>query len=273
MMKTTQTPIRRETPRTDLLTTAGDWLKNQRSALAFGGLILALGGLNAWGAWSTFAGAVGIAMAVVSVLAEYLGATLSMDAEKAGVDKRWDRAVVCGLLVAFVFAPLNVWGTHRAYEAAVLPSLEKVRLERQAVIDAERNHMRDELARLDRRIDERQAKIDAIPTDIYGSRISTLQAPQLELLRQLNVERSGVQARFDAQKLVADRPAPPLEDWLIWTGGIMLELAKVIGLWAVGAGAAARQRGDTVFRGNAGQELARRRWLKAEEAARKAALA
>jgi hypothetical protein len=269
MMKKTQTPIRRETRADGLLgataAVAWEWIQHQRSALAFGGLILCLGGLNAWGAHATFAGAVGIAMAVVAMLSEYLGATLAMDAERAatGEHKRWDRAVVCGLLVAVVFAPLNVWGTHRAYEAAVLPSLEKVRMEAQAKIDAERNVMRDELARLDRRIDERQAILDAIPTDIYGSRMEIAQRPQLELLAQLNAERSGVQKRMDAQILVAERPAPPLPDWLIWLGGIMLEVAKVIGLWAVGAGASAARRGDT-FTGNAGQALARQRWIKAE---------
>lgn len=233
------------------------------SPAAFACLIGSLGFLNAWGARDTFTGIMGLTIAVVALMSEYLGSTLALDAERAAGDRNYGRAAVCAGLVALVFAPLNVWGTHRAYEAATAPALERERATAQAAIDAERGRLEAAIASLDAKIDDRQAKIDAIPTDIYGSRVEILQRPQLEILRGLSAERAELRRELEAapKTAVATRPLP---DALVWLGGVMLELAKVLGLWAVGGSsasanlAAARPRQQA----NAGRALAQLRWAK-----------
>lgn len=229
----------------------------RRSILAFAALVAALGAFNAWGALRTFEGVMGPLMAAVVILAEYLAATLAMDAEKAWRADKRAKAIVCALIAGGVFAPLNVWGTHRAVEAAFAPALESQRQAGQAAIDRGRGELMGQLAALDRRIEATDAAIAAIPAGVYGSRIEILQRPHLRTLDRLERQRDGVQARLDQMALTAETPPLPLPDWLVWLGGVMLEIAKLLGIWAVALGIVG------AYQGNAASALARQRWAKA----------
>lgn len=220
------------------------WAIQRRSILAFAALVATLGAFNAWGALRTFEGLMGPIMAAVVIVAEYLAATLALDAEKAwreGSRSARAKAIVCALIAGGVFAPLNVWGTHRAVEAAFAPSLEAQRVTAQANIDSARAELQGRIASLDARIETQEARLDAIPTDIYGSRQEIRQRPIADRLATLEHERRELLLRLDATATVAEAPPLPLPDWLVWLGGVMLEIAKLLGVWAValaGAGVA-----------------------------------
>lgn len=220
-------------------TSPNNWLSRtlapivrHRSLIAFWALVVALAAFNAYGAQRAYLGLAGLVMALVVIVAEYLAATLALDAERAWRNGEKVRAFVCGGLALFVFAPINVWGAHRAMIEAYAPVLDQQRQTAQDGIDKERAELQGQIAALDARIAAQEARLDAIPADIYGSRQEIRQAPILARMAELTKERASLVASLNAGELVAKAPQMPIDDRLIWIGGVMLEAAKVLGVWA-----------------------------------------
>lgn len=222
------------------------------AALALAALTLALACFNVQG-WLAAQLAL---LAILAACFEAIGfvfAVLTEDAARAG---RWDRAAVCFLILVGA-AAFNTVGGHRAWEESQRPQAEADQRAAQRGLDARRAELQLAAARA-------QAEIDRAPMP------RPEQTPQRQAearatweLATAEPRRRQAQAEATLARLpvVAAAPAPAFGPRLTWGFLAFLEVAKALGLWAIGissAAAPARQPQAWKLGGLDASEAARR---------------
>lgn len=180
-----------------------------------------------------------IILAILAAFFEALGfvfAVLVEDAVKAG---RFDRALVA-LAILLGCAAFNTVGGHRAWDASMADRQAADQGAAQAALDARRGELLSTAARA-------QAEVDRVPMprpDAYTGRQEAARETWEVLTAAARDRKAQAEATLAGLPVVAEI-APPFDERLTWGFLAFLELAKALGLWAIGMSAKvapARQR-------------------------------
>lgn len=194
------------------------------AALALAALTFTLGCFNVHGWWVENLQLLATLAACFEVIG-FVFAVLTEDAVRRG---RFDRALVCFLILTGA-AAFNTVGGHRAWEASMGPRQDAVRRHAQADLDKHRAELLLTSARAD-------AEIARVPLP------DPAETPQRQAEARATWSMATTaprQRKAAAETELAGLPvvaAPPAEfpDWLVWSFLGFLEVAKALGLWAIG---------------------------------------
>jgi hypothetical protein len=212
--------------------------------LLSGGAIWAVaaasGALNAWGWSETATGLVAALLVVLSLACEVLGVRLASVVEAQGRGTRqWVGLALLAGVVAF-----NAYSGHRALER-----VEQDRGEPRRLYLVQAGRLDAEVARLEAEV----AAVPPLPRNVPAVRVRAYREVRDAELTRLRPLVEAARARRDGLVEVA---APPegIPDGGRWAIVLLAEALKALGLWAIGAGHAARAGV------NPGAALAARRW-------------
>lgn len=198
------------------------------AAFALAALTLSLAAFNVQG-WLAEDLALLATLALCFEVIGFVFAVLTEDAARAG---RFDRALVCFVILAGS-AGFNTVGGHRAWEASMRPRQEAAARASQAALDASRAALLAELA-------EVNARIPAAPQGRGGPQTAGADRETwLAATAEDRARRGQLQGRLDGLAIVA-APAPAFDERLVWGFLAFLEIAKALGLWAIGLSARAQ---------------------------------
>lgn len=203
-------------------------------ALALAALTFTLAGFNVQG-WLAEDLALLATLALCFEVIGFIFAVLTEDAARVG---RWDRALVCFVILAGS-AGFNTVGGHRAWEASMRPRQEAEARAAQASLDAHREALQLALARASAEI-ERAPMPD--PEAFTGRQEAALASWQA-LTAAPRQRQAQAEADLAALPVVA-APAPAFDERLVWGFLAFLEIAKALGLWAIGLNAARAKAGN-----------------------------
>lgn len=200
---------------------------------------LSLLGLTAALAWFNVTGWVGEGLTILAILAaffEAIGFIFACLVEDAVRQRRFDRAFVAVLILVGA-AAFNTVGGHRAWEASMQARVDADRQASQAALDQRRGELQLAISRA-------QAEIDRVPMPDPNERTGRQEqarATWAMATADARTRKAQAEAALTAMPVVAE-PAPPFPVWLTWGFLGFLEVAKALGLWAIGMTSAPMQR-------------------------------
>lgn len=202
------------------------------AALSLAGLTAALAWFNvsAWAAEGLFV------LALLAGFFEALGFVFAVLVEDAVRARRFDRALV-SLVILVGCAAFNAAGGHRAWEAAMADRQDDARQVAQAGLDRHRAELLDAAARA-------SAEIAAVPLpDPHAMSARQAQARASWELATAEARARQRRAENDLAALpVVAAVEPEFDDVTTWGFLGFLEIAKALGLWAIGVNVAAGRR-------------------------------
>lgn len=239
---------------------AAPWL----TGAAIWSIAAASGALNAWG-WSvTASGLVAGLLITLSIAAEVLGVRLAFAVDRAAREPGLRFFLALPLFLGVV--GFNAWSGHRALVA--VDAAHRAPLEAASAQEAE---ARAELARIEREI----AAAPRVPENVPAVRVRAYAAAREAELARLEIARTAARARLAGPV----GPAPdPIDPAALWAIVALVEGLKAFGLFAVSGRAGVTSPKPTAkynqnythtpapLDRNAGRELARLRWARAQMA-------
>ncbi|MDX2277747.1 MAG: hypothetical protein NW206_20030 [Hyphomonadaceae bacterium] len=204
-------------------------------------------------------------LAVLAALFEVIAFVMAVMVEDAVRAKRPDRALICGVILLGAGA-FNAVGGERAWDASMEARVDRDREAAQRSLDRTRGELRDELARVQAEIGSYSNLLPA--ADAPRARQEGMMAGWTLATADARARQAQAQARLDRLPVVAE-VEPPFAREIVLGFLAFLELAKCLGLWAVGMNVAPARRQDRAAAGearpdfsrfNAGRELVRKRW-------------
>lgn len=200
------------------------------AACTLAGLTLALAVFNIHG-WLA-AGLV--ILAILAGFFEALGFVFAVMVEDAVRARRPDRALVA-FAILLGCAAFNTVGGHRAWDASMAERQAADRAAAQSALDARRGELLSTAARA-------QAEVDRVPlpaVNSYTGRQDAARETWELATRDARERKAQAESALAALPVVAE-VAPPFDERLTWGFLAFLELAKALGLWAIGMTAAPR---------------------------------
>jgi len=202
------------------------------AAIALAALTLALACFNVSG-WLAERLAL---LAILAACFEAIGFVFAVLTEDAVRHGRWDRALVC-FVILLGAAAFNTVGGHRAWEASMGPRQDEERQHAQRDLDAHRASLQLAAARA-------EAEIERVPLpspDQLTGRQAEARATWEMATAAPRQRKATAEAELLALPTVAPAPAAEFDAGLVWGFLGFLEIAKALGLWAIGMNAVVAQ--------------------------------
>lgn len=172
-----------------------------------------------------------VILAILAACFEAIGFVFAVLAEDAARARRFDRALVC-LLILAGSAAFNTVGGHRAWEASMADRLDADRQVAQRALDARRGELLSSAARA-------RAEIERVPlpsVNAYTGRQDAARATWELATRDARGRQAAAEAALAELPVVAEIE-PAFDERATWAFLGFLELAKALGLWAIGLSA------------------------------------